>query len=592
MKDGQPHIAVDFELLRQELSSVVVDGTTERYAFTWPDKRKAVLLANAPTTKTLRPIRDESVAFDTTRNIYIEGDNLEALKCLRETYLGKIKMIYIDPPYNTGNDFIYEDNFRESAKDYLNRSEQIDKEGNRLRANLETNGRFHTDWLNMIYPRLKIARDFLTDDGVIFISIDDNEVANLKKLCDEVFGEDNFVGNFIWESRTSISNDSEISNNHNHTLIFSKKRTHLTFWGDDLDIKDYINPDNDPRGPWKLVPIDANHAGGDTVYPILNKVTGVEYYPPNGRIWCHNKERMQELIADGRIKFGINDDSAPKKKLFYYERVKKGDKKTPSSILKNVGTTKSGTDEIKSLFDGKKVFDYPKPTSLIYKLIKYAYVQKDDIVLDFFAGSSTTAHAVMKFNADNGGARRFILIQLPAPCDASSVAYKAGYKNICEIGKERIKRAGIQINKDLLSQNKEEIDIGFRVFKVDESNMIDVHHIPNSVNQEDLFEQSENIKHDRTAEDLLIQVMLSLGASLDSSIEQISIDEKTIYNVSHGYILACFDKEISNEVVESIAKEHPVYAVLRDSSFASDCIADNFEQIFKTYAHETICKVI
>lgn len=338
--------SIDFDKLRQLLSSDIVEGNEERYQFTWPDKRKAILAANAPINATLRPCLEESVDFDTTQNLYIEGDNLDVLKCLKETYLGEVKMIYIDPPYNTGNDFVYKDDFAESTAEYLANSGQFDEQGNRLVTNTESNGRFHTDWLNMIYPRLKVARDLLTEDGVIFISIDDNEVENLKKVCNEIFGEQNFVGNIIWQSRTSISNDDEISTNHNHTIIFSKNREKLSFGGDDIDESDYSNPDNDPRGPWKLVPIDANHVGGDTNYPIRNPKTGVDYYPPNGRIWCYNKSTLDSLMKDNRIKFGLTDDSSPKRKLFLNERKAKGDFKTPSSILLDAGTTKTGTTPV------------------------------------------------------------------------------------------------------------------------------------------------------------------------------------------------------------------------------------------------------
>lgn len=402
IKWGGVKRSIDFDKLRQLLSSDIVEGNEERYQFTWPDKRKAILAANAPINATLRPCPEESVDFDTTQNLYIEGDNLDVLKCLKETYLHKVKMIYIDPPYNTGNDFVYEDDFAESASEYLANSGQFDEQGNRLVTNTESNGRFHTDWLNMIYPRLKVARDLLTEDGVIFISIDDNEVENLKKVCNEIFGEQNFVGNIIWQSRTSISNDDEISTNHNHTIIFSKNREKLSFGGDDIDESDYSNPDNDPRGPWKLVPIDANHVGGDTNYPIRNPKTGVDYYPPNGRIWCYNKSTLDSLMKDNRIKFGLTDDSSPKRKLFLNERKAKGDFKTPSSILVDAGTTKTGTTEIMALFDNQKVFDYPKPTSLLTRLMQYGYVNNNDIVLDFFSGSGTTAHAFWKYEIIKG----------------------------------------------------------------------------------------------------------------------------------------------------------------------------------------------
>lgn len=401
-KDSKPELAIDFDKLRAELSNEVLNEGEERYQFTWPDKRAASRLANTPTTQTLRPCREESVDFDTTQNLYIEGDNLDVLKVLRETYLGKVKMIYIDPPYNTGNDFVYNDDFAQGKGDFEAQSGLFDDEGNQtidpMQRNTESNGRFHTDWLNMIYPRLKVARDFLAEDGAIFISLDDKEVANMIKICNEIFGEQNFVGNIIWQSRTSISNDDEISTNHNHTLIYSKNRESLTFGGDDIDASEYINPDKDPRGPWKLVPIDANHVGGDTNFPITNPKTGVDYYPPNGRIWCYNRTTLDSLMKDGRIKFGLNDDSSPKRKLFLNERIEKGDKKTPSSILLDAGTTKTGTTEIMSLFDNNKVFDYPKPTSLIYRLLKYGFLRKQDIILDFFSGSGTTAHAAYLYS--------------------------------------------------------------------------------------------------------------------------------------------------------------------------------------------------
>lgn len=495
--------SIDFDKLRQLLSSDIVEGNEERYQFTWPDKRKAILAANAPINATLRPCPEESVDFDTTQNLYIEGDNLDVLKCLKETYLHKVKMIYIDPPYNTGNDFVYEDDFAESASEYLANSGQFDEQGNRLVTNTESNGRFHTDWLNMIYPRLKVARDLLTEDGVIFISIDDNEVENLKKVCNEIFGEQNFVGNIIWQSRTSISNDDEISTNHNHTIIFSKNREKLSFGGDDIDESDYSNPDNDPRGPWKLVPIDANHVGGDTNYPIRNPKTGVDYYPPNGRIWCYNKSTLDSLMKDNRIKFGLTDDSSPKRKLFLNERKAKGDFKTPSSILLDAGTTKTGTTEIMTLFDNQKVFDYPKPTSLLTRLMQYGYVNNNDIVLDFFSGSGTTAHAFWKYEIIKEISAKFILVQLPEDLDKSllsaSTDAKKNIRNaidlldkigkphlLTEIAKERIRRAGAKIKAEN-PEKAQHLDTGFRVLKLDSSNMKDVFYSPKETSQLELF---------------------------------------------------------------------------------------------------------
>ena len=607
--DGKVEKAIDFDKLKQELSKSIVDGDEERYQFTWPGKKQAIITANAPINKTLRPCREESVDFDNTQNLYIEGDNLDVLKLLREDYLGKVKMIYIDPPYNTGNDFVYEDDFAKSTDDYIENSGQTDDEGNRLVANTESNGRFHTDWLNMIYPRLKVAKDFLSDDGVIFISIDEKEVENIRKIGDEIFGESNFVSNFIWQSRTSISNDFEVSLNHNHTLIYSKNREKLLFGGDAIDTSDYINPDNDPRGPWKLVPLDANHAGGDTVYPVTNPKTGVDYYPPLGRIWCYNREGMQRLLDDNRIKFGLNDDSSPKRKLFLNERIEKGDKKTPSSLLIDAGTTKDGTTEIMSLFDGQKVFDYPKPVSFIKRLLRYG-APKGGIILDFFSGSGTTAHAVMEYAYEEHISERihYILIQLPENLDVSykeatssnkktiknaiQVLDKLNYPHkLTAIAMERIRRAG----KKLKEENhfiKQDLDTGFRCLTLDSSNMKDVYYKPSDVTN-DLFARTEdNIKEDRTDEDLLVQVMLEMAVPLSAKICSEKICGKKIMIVDDDYLIACFDKDITDEVVTDIAKRKPQYFVMRDSSVMDDSVITNFETIFQTYSKDTVRKIL
>ena len=607
--DGKTEQAIDFDKLKQELSKSIVDGDEERYQFTWPGKKQAIITANAPINKTLRPCREESVDFDNTQNLYIEGDNLDVLKLLREDYLGKVKMIYIDPPYNTGNDFVYEDDFAQSTDDYIGNSGQNDEDGNRLVANTESNGRFHTDWLNMIYPRLKVAKDFLSDDGVIFISIDEKEVENIRKIGDEIFGESNFVSNFIWQSRTSISNDFEVSLNHNHTLIYSKNREKLLFGGDAIDTSDYINPDNDPRGPWKLVPLDANHAGGDTVYPVTNPKTGVDYYPPLGRIWCYNREGMQRLLDDNRIKFGLNDDSSPKRKLFLNERIEKGDKKTPSSLLIDAGTTKDGTTEIMSLFDGQKVFDYPKPVSFIKRLLRYG-APKGGIILDFFSGSGTTAHAVMEYAYEEHISERihYILIQLPENLDVSykeatssnkktiknaiQVLDKLNYPHkLTAIAMERIRRAG----KKLKEENhfiKQDLDTGFRCLTLDSSNMKDVYYKPSDVTN-DLFARTEdNIKEDRTDEDLLVQVMLEMAVPLSAKICSEKICGKKIMIVDDDYLIACFDKDITDEVVTDIAKRKPQYFVMRDSSASDDSVITNFETIFQTYSKDTVRKIL
>lgn len=611
-KDSKPELAIDFDKLRAELSNEVLNEGEERYQFTWPDKRVASRLANTPTTQTLRPCREESVDFDTTQNLYIEGDNLDVLKVLRETYLGKVKMIYIDPPYNTGNDFVYNDDFAQGKGDFEAQSGLFDDEGNQtidpMQRNTESNGRFHTDWLNMIYPRLKVARDFLAEDGAIFISLDDKEVANMIKICNEIFGEQNFVGNIIWQSRTSISNDDEISTNHNHTLIYSKNRESLTFGGDDIDASEYINPDKDPRGPWKLVPIDANHVGGDTNFPITNPKTGVDYYPPNGRIWCYNRTTLDSLMKDGRIKFGLNDDSSPKRKLFLNERIEKGDKKTPSSILLDAGTTKTGTTEIMSLFDNNKVFDYPKPTSLIYRLLKYGFLRKQDIILDFFSGSGTTAHAAYLYSLNENQDIKFILIQLPEDLDRNLASASNDAKKtirfsikmldeigkphlITEIAKERIRRAGRKVKEEagIMAQD---LDIGFRVLKLDSSNMEDVYYTPDNFDANNLFTLADNIKTDRTSEDLLFQVMLDLGIELSATIRSEELGGRNVWNVDNGYLMACFDRDVNEATITEIAKQKPVYFVMRDASAANDKVLDNFDQLFANYSPDTTCKIL
>lgn len=610
--EGKPELAIDFDKLRAELSNEVLDEGEERYQFTWPDKRAASRLANTPTTQTLRPCREESVDFDTTQNLYIEGDNLDVLKVLRETYLGKVKMIYIDPPYNTGNDFVYNDDFAQGKGDFETQSGLFDDEGNQtidpMQRNTESNGRFHTDWLNMIYPRLKVARDFLAEDGAIFISLDDKEVANMIKICNEIFGEQNFVGNIIWQSRTSISNDDEISTNHNHTLIYSKNRESLTFGGDDIDASEYINPDKDPRGPWKLVPIDANHVGGDTNFPITNPKTGVDYYPPNGRIWCYNRTTLDSLMKDGRIKFGLNDDSSPKRKLFLNERIEKGDKKTPSSILLDAGTTKTGTTEIMSLFDNDKVFDYPKPTSLIYRLLKYGFLRKQDIILDFFSGSGTTAHAAYLYSLNENQDIKFILIQLPEDLDRNLASASNDAKKtirfsikmldeigkphlITEIAKERIRRAGRKVKEEagIMAQD---LDIGFRVLKLDSSNMEDVYYTPDNFDGVNLFTLVDNVKQNRSSEDLLFQVMLDLGIELSATIRSEELGGRNVWNVDNGYLMACFDRDVNEATITEIAKQKPVYFVMRDASAANDNVLDNFDQLFANYSPDTTCKIL
>lgn len=585
--------AIDFDKLRQELSSEIVEGREERYQFTWPDKKKAILLANSPINATLRPCREESVDFDNTQNLYIEGDNLDVLKCLKETYLGKVKMIYIDPPYNTGNDFVYEDDFAESTSEYLANSGQYDEQGNRLVTNTESNGRFHTDWLNMIYPRLKVARDLLTEDGVIFVSIDDNEVENLRTICDEIFGESNFIANHVWQKKYGPANDAMgISFTHEYILVYgkdAKKYLPELLTRNTEQLKAFKNPDNDPRGIWRASDLSARTYSASCDYPIIGP-TGEVFNPPASRSWAVNKQTYETLLKDNRITFGINGTGRPMFKKFLSE-VKEGI--TPETWLSRdkVGDNKTARYELKDLFP-ENIFDTPKPSSLIYYFVKIANT-KNAIILDFFSGSATTAHSIMQLNAEDGGERKFIMIQLPEQTDEKSVAYKAGYHNICEIGKERIRRVGKKIKEEkIIKESLEKLDIGFRVLKLNSSNMEDIYYSPVEYSQQTLFAKTESIKSDRTSEDLLFQVMLELGATLDSKIEQIEIEGKTIYNVATNYLVACFDNEIDDSVVTAIAKMQPQYAVFRDSSMADDSTATNFEQIFKTYSPNTVTKVL
>ena len=584
--------SIDFDKLRQLLSSDIVEGNEERYQFTWPDKRKAILAANAPISATLRPCPEESVNFDTTQNLYIEGDNLDVLKCLKETYLHKVKMIYIDPPYNTGNDFVYEDDFAESAAEYLANSGQFDEQGNRLVTNTESNGRFHTDWLNMIYPRLKVARDLLTEDGVIFISIDDNEVENLRKVCDEIFGESNFIATLVWERAYSPKNDAKyISNSHDYVLMYAKSAANFVIGRLERTAEAnarYSNPDNDPRGVWKPSDMSVKTYNAECDYSITTP-SGRVVEPPAGRCWSLSRNAFRERLQDNRIWFGSDGNSVPCIKRFITEL--KHDGMAPTSILfyKDVGHSQEGAQEVVSLFGDKGVFDGPKPVRLLERLITLANLKEDSIVLDFFSGSATTAHAVMKKNAEKAKHSRFIMVQLPE--EVSDKKKDQGYKNICEIGKERIRRAGAKIKADspLTTQH---LDTGFRVLKLDSSNMKDVFYSPKETSQLELFTLVDNVKDDRTSEDLLFQVMLELSATLDSKIEESVVDGKTIYNVAEGYLVACFDQEVSDDVVKAIAKMQPTYAVLRDTSLVDDATATNFEQIFKTYAPNTTTKIL
>lgn len=608
-KEGKLEHAIDFDMLKQELSDHVVDGLQERYQFTWPDKRKAILAANAPINKTLRPCREESVDFDNTENLYIEGDNLEVLKLLRENYLGEVKMIYIDPPYNTGKDFVYNDNFKQSLDEYIENSGQLDEEGNRLIVNTESNGRFHTDWLNMIYPRLKVAKDLLSEDGVIFISIDDNEVKNMISVCNEIFGEENLVANIPWQSRASIQNDTDFSVNHEYIAVYAKVRRQANRRLKESNYKEWMkkdsfvckplpvdesrfsNPDNDPRGAWKADPFDAPNVRPNLTYEITNPNTGEKHLPPRGRHWRTDIHKFASALADNRIIFGVNGLGRPQLKVFYEEKKIFGSIDNSWFSADRIGTTTNGTQEVMMMFDNIKLFDTPKPTTLLNKLLYLSNLEKNSLILDFFSGSATTAHAVMQLNAEDGGKRKFIMVQLPEECPENSEAYKAGYKNICEIGKERIRRAGQKI-KEENPLTTQDLDIGFRVLKCDSSNMEDVYFTPKEYmdKQQNLF--VDNIKADRSDEDLLFDAMLKLDTPLSSKIEKISIAGKTVYNVAQGHLMACFDKDVTDEVITAIAKEMPSYFVMRDSSQADDSVAINFEQIFNTYRPQTVRRVL
>ena len=591
-RSGQPKHLIDFEKLKQNLSDSVMSERAERYQFTWPDKSKAILLANSPINATLRPCREDSVDFDNTQNLYIEGDNLDVLKCLKETYLHKVKMIYIDPPYNTGNDFVYEDDFAQSSEEYLANSGQFDEQGNRMFTNAESNGRFHTDWLNMIYPRLKVARDLLTDDGVIFISIDDNEVENLRKVCDEVFGEQNFIATLIWERAFAPKNDAKfISSSHDYIVMCAKRIENFKIGRlertQEANAR-YSNPDNDPRGVWTSGDMLVKTYNKSCDYPITTP-SGKIVNPVPGRCWRFSEESFLEKVKDNRIWFGPEGNGVPRVKRFLSELKFEG--MAPTSILfhKEVGHSQEGSKEVTALFGDKGVFDGPKPIRLLQRLLTLANLDDNSIILDFFSGSASTAHAVMKMNAEKQKHCPFIMVQLPE--HISEKKKEQGYETVCEIGKERIRRAGKKI-KEESPLTTQDLDTGFRVLKLDSTNMQDIYYSPKDISQADLFSQVDNVKPDRTGEDLLFQVMLELGATLDSKIETTTVSGKTIYNVAEGYLVACFDPDVTDDVVKSIAQMQPAYAVLRDTSMKDDSTATNFEQIFKTYSPDTVTRIL
>lgn len=590
---GAVRRVVDFDQLRQELSASLVEGPRERYTLNWPGKIEAILTANAPIAKTLRPCREESIDFDTTRNIYIEGDNLDALKLLQETYLNKVKMIYIDPPYNTGNDFIYEDDFAEDTEAFLQRSNQKDEHGNRLVANTESNGRFHSDWLTMMYPRLKLARNLLCHDGVIFISIDDNEVHNLRKICDEVFGDVNFKVDVCWQKRYTRSNNTvDFTTVIEHVLVYVKSESfivNLLPRTKEADAR-YTNPDNDPRGVWKgasfLNPASPQQRP-NLCYPLVNPITK-EITNPTKNAWRRSQKEFERLNMENLLYWGPDGrQSVPSIKMFLSEA--RG--LTPTNYWSHeyAGNTDDGTKDLENLIPGK-VFNNPKPTMLIKRIIEHA-CENDSIVLDFFSGSASSAHAVLDMNSEDNGVRQFIMVQLPESCDEKSEAFKAGYKTIAEIGKERIRRAGKKIKEDnpLTTQN---LDIGFRVFKVDTSNMKDVYYTPDELKQGSLDLFKDHIKPDRSPEDLLFQVFIDWGLDLTLPIAKETIDGKKVFLVDSNALIACFDTGINEELVKKLAAHKPLRVVFRDDAFSSDSVKINVEQIFKLLSPGTDVKSI
>lgn len=622
-KEGKLEHAIDFDMLKQELSDHVVDGLQERYQFTWPDKRKTILAANAPINKTLRPCREESVDFDNTENLYIEGDNLEVLKLLQETYLGKVKMIYIDPPYNTGNDFVYRDDFKQNAGEYVENSGQLDDEGNRMVTNTESNGRFHTDWLNMMYPRLKLAKDLLSDDGIIFISIGQTELDNLDKILSDIFGEANKISSVVRVMKSGGAKGRFFSPNVEFILIYAKNIDRISEFreavSEEIIKKLYTSVEQSgERKGEKYRPFGLYQSSldsrpnqryyiqapdGELIIPpgdsLPNeKVEGAMVLPAstNDKVWRWSKERFLKEKEAGNIEFKrsngvlLNSDGNPASwnvytKIWLSDRQDEGS--TPVDLISK-WENRHSAKELKEL---EIPFEFAKPTGLIHYLMTLPNISSGDTVLDFFSGSATTAHAVMQLNAEDGGKRKFIMVQLPEVCAENSEAYKAGYKNICEIGKERIRRAGKKIKEDnpLTTQD---LDIGFRVLKCDSSNMEDVYFTPKEYmdKQQSLF--VDNIKKDRSEEDLLFDAMLKLDTPLSSKIEKISIAGKTVYNVAQGHLMACFDKNVTDEVITAIAQEMPSYFVMRDSSQADDSVAINFEQIFNTYSPQTVRRVL
>lgn len=593
---GNPLIerAIDADILRQEISTSVVEGKEERYQFTWPDKKKSIILSNAPISKTLRPIKEKSKNFDHAENLYIEGENLDVLKLLRETYLEKIKLIYIDPPYNTGTDLVYEDDFSIELNTYKSMSGLVDEagnrlevnrlEGNRLVKNLNSSGRFHTDWLNMLFPRLKIARDLLCEDGLIMISMDENESANLKKMCDEVFGESNYIGEIIRKTKSmTADNGNGFNTQHEMLVLYAKNKPLVVLHGEEKEFSNYSNPDDDPNGDWCPGDPSAKSGGATTSFGIENPYTHRIDYPPSGRYWAFSKTTLKKYIATGKIKF--KTAYGEKERGFIFKRYKKDatsyyDPVHSLFATENEYMNQAATIEIKKLF-GDNVFSYPKPVSFLKKLIQYA-TDEEDIVLDFFSGSATTAQAIIELNQEEETNRKFIMVQIPEALEESSIAYKQGFQTLCEIGCARI-------DKVLSESDSKE---GYRYFKLDSSNMKEVFYRPSEVEQGSFGLYVDNIKEDRSSEDLLFQVMLEMGILLSSQMKETEIAGKKVYSVADDFLIACFDNDVTEETVKAVAEKKPHYAVFRDSSMANDSVASNFDQIFASVSPKTVRKVL
>lgn len=585
---GKLKKAINFDMLRQMLTGSVIDGD-EAYEFTWVGKKAAIVEANKPIRKTLRPCPEKSKDWDTTENLYIEGDNLEVLKLLQESYLGKIKMIYIDPPYNTGNDFIYNDDFKMSNKEYAEENGEIDDDGNRMFRNTESNGRFHSDWCSMIYSRLMLARNLLADDGVIFISIDDGEIGNLREICDEIFGVGNFLANLIWEKKYTVANDALFfSDNHDHILCYVKNITEFEIGKlprtDEMNAA-YKNPDNHPKGPWKSTPLHAKSGSAESANFSYTFKNGVTFKPPAGTYSRYSAETLKKYDENDEIWFGKDGTAVPSRKTFLCDLKNSG--VVPRTIIPFSvgGHNHEAVEEVRQLLKGN-LFTNPKPIKLIRHLLTVANCNKDSIVLDFFSGSASTAHAVMQLNAEDGGHRKFIMVQLPESCDEQSEAFKTGYRNICEIGKERIRRAGEKIKSEN-PLSTADLDVGFRVFKLDETNMKDVYYAVDEYSQANLMDMLSNIKEDRNALDLFFGCLLEWGLPLSLPYTSEMIDGCTVHTYNDGDLIACFDNNIPESVVKEIAKRKPLRAVFRDSGFANSPAKINVFEIFKLYMPES-----